>query len=155
MEDLKKKGRRRNRRMDRENFGDFELNLTVPPIVKEWARVNNKVLRFVNDEKMRVQKLLSQDWDFVKFQGGEIGEGTKAQDIGDAYSVPVGKDDDGKPIRAYLMAKEQDWYDEDQKLKQGRVDEIDSEIRRGLIGKVENAYQPKDGSGKTVTNYEP
>lgn len=147
------KDNRRERRMDRKNFGDYNRNLTVPDDVIKWAESNNKVLRFCNDNKANLQKRLRQDWDFVRYQGGEIGEGDNPQELGSYYAVTVGSSENGEPMKSYLMCKEKDWYDEDQKLKQKEIDQVDDEIRQGGIGKVENRYQPKDGSGRTITRY--
>lgn len=148
----KKERIRRERRMDRKDFGDFNRNLTVPDEVQTWAKNNNKVLRFCNDDGANLTKRTRQDWDFVSYQGGKVGEKDNSQNLGDAYSVVVGKTDSGSPITAYLMCKEKDWYEDDQKMKQEVVDEVDNEIKAGRIGKVEKSYQPKDGAGRALTN---
>ena len=144
---------RRERRMNREDFGDSNLRMTAPRAIKQWAAKNNKVLRFVNDDKARISQLVGQDWDFVKYEEGQIEE--SVQEMGSGYSIVVGNKENGEPLKAYLMAKEKDWYQDDQKMKQQAVDEVDEEIRGGKLVNVEQSYQPKDGSGRTVTKYKP
>lgn len=148
-------GGRRERRMDRKDFGDFNQKLVVPKEVKAWAERNNKTLRFVNDAKARIQQLMNRDWDLVKYQGGQIGIDENTQDIGNCYSLIVGTQETGEPLRAYLMCKEKDWYEDDQKRKQKELDEVDNAIRSGQLAGVENSYQPKDGAGRTMTKYNP
>lgn len=147
--------KRRERRMDRKDFGSFRDPLVVPLAVRDWAKRSNKELRIVNDEKGRISQLLAQDWDFVKYIEGQIGEGETLQDMGEAYSVLVGNKESGEPLMGYLMSKDKDWYKEDQILKQKELDIVDDEIRGGSLGGVESSYQPQDGSGRTVTKYKP
>ena len=146
---------RRERRMDRKDFGSFSQRLVVPAAVKKWAEANNKTLRFSNDVKGRISQLVAQDWDFVKYIDGQIGECESVQEMGDCYSAVVDKLESGEPVKGYLMCKEKDWYEQDQKLKHKEIDEIDEEIRGGRLGGVEKSYQPTDGSGRTVTKYTP
>jgi hypothetical protein len=47
--------------------------------------------------------------------------------------LPVGSNDDGSPIKGVLMRIPQEWYDEDQKLKQKTVDAVDAAIKAGTL----------------------
>lgn len=63
-------------------------------------------------------------------------------------SRPVGVNEAGGALIAYLMEIPQDWYDEDMAREQAKVDEVDRAIRRGGIegepGK-DGRYVPQTG----------
>lgn len=90
--------------------------------------------RWVNDTPGRVQQMTNDDWDKV--------EGRGEQHVGV---------DSGHSVKAVLMRKRKDWYEDDQKEKMKPLDEIDASIRRGahhkepeLAGEV--AYTPGTNS---------
>jgi len=55
-------------------------------------------------------------------------------DMGSRVSVVVGKNEDGSPLRAYLMKIRNEWFVEDQAVAQERVDAVDQQIKRGRLG---------------------
>ena len=77
--------------------------------------------RVINDE-------WSKDPDRVKraMQGGY--EKVEGYD-----QMVVGTNEDGSAIKGTLMRIPQEWYDEDQKVKQREVDMVDEEIGRGKL----------------------
>ena len=95
-------------------------------------------LHWINDYVGRVQQAIAGGYEFVKpeetmvnnfsLSGGEIGTGT---DMGTRVSVVVGKDDNGHPLRAYLMKQRNEWYEEDQAATQDRVDALHEGMRQG------------------------
>jgi hypothetical protein len=60
--------------------------------------------------------------------GDVVGKGT---DLGSRISVVVGKNEDGTPLRAYLMKIRNEWYKEDQLASQERVDAVHEGMRQG------------------------
>ncbi len=91
--------------------------------------------RFVNDDEdsQRVQALWNNDWDFVHDANAEVGDPTsfKEAQMGDTISRHV-----GTGMKAYLMRKPKEWYNEDQKAKQ-------DEITRQEKGMAKQVTSPK------------
>ena len=137
----KKENKERQRRRD-QSLGDFRSRMVVPEKVITWAKKNDRVLRWINDEKARISYAQANDWDFVQFKGGSVGEIEQPGDLGDCYSMIVGRDKSGQDIRAYLMCKRKDWHEADQTEKQKEVDKIDESINAGTAHKqqTENMY---------------
>lgn len=82
-------------------------------------------LRWVRED--RVQQLYAQDWDRVSDKDAK----TDGTGLGSVPEQHGGIDEAGKPYRMVLMSKYKDWFDEDQKKKHAKLDEIDEQIRRG------------------------
>lgn len=88
--------------------------------------------RWANDKGGRIQDLHDEDWDPVKrleAAGGD-GPGTVPQKF-------VGTEA-GKPIKAVLLKKRKEWYDDDQKEKRKPLDEMDKAIRGGTAHQKSN-----------------
>lgn len=148
-ETRKEETKRRQRRRDT-SLGSFKQRMTVPKEVIEWARKNDKTLRWINDERAKIPHAQANDWDFVKYQGGKCGEIEQPSDLGDCYSMVVGREKTGQDIRAYLMCKNKDWYEDDQAEKQKDVDQIDKAINAGKAHQ-----QNTDGQYVKDIKYEP
>jgi len=72
--------------------------------------------------------------------GDPLGSGT---DLGSRVSVVVGKNEDGTPLRAYLMKIREEWFAEDQASSQTRVDSVHEAMRQGkqsVDGDASNRY---------------
>jgi hypothetical protein len=114
-------------RKKRVPLGVHHSKLSVPPELIP----DNKVGRWVNDVDNRVEMAQNGGYEFVasttnaKVGGGHKNENT---DIGGRISKIVGSKN-GKPMRAYLMMINRDWYEEDQAKKQEKVDEVDRAIK--------------------------
>ncbi len=96
-----------------------------------------------------------------KWSGHDPARIQKALDAG--YEVvegvshkTVGTNDDGSPIEGILMRIPQEWYDEDQALKQKDVDRVDEAIMAGTLESKagDNRYIP-DGIKIHSDNREP
>jgi len=85
----------------------------------------------------------------AKRAGYEVVEGTE--------SMAVGTNDDGSPIKGILMRIPQEWFDEDQKLKQKEVDKVDAQIKSGALEKKpgDMRYVPAGGIHITENHAEP
>jgi len=101
----------------------------------------NKVARWVNDWPGRVNNAIQGGYRLVMGDETTIGDETVDlnTDMGMAVSMVVGKNDDGTPLRAYLMVIDKDLYEQDQDEKQKEVDKIDNAIRKG---KLDNQLGP-------------
>lgn len=105
---------RRRRRRERQPLGGMRMRLAV----EERKGFHQ---HWFNDEPGRVQDAHNNDYDHVLDENGE-----KRREL-------VGTDRNGKPLYAYLMEKPEDWYQEDQQLKQAHVDEIDRQIHSATV----------------------
>jgi hypothetical protein len=79
----------------------------------------------------RILKFQQLGWDFVKHGEVTVGEAQvyKTENIGSLVRVPAGRGE-----YQYLMKIKKEWYDEDQKIKQKEVDELE-----GAIGNPQSA----------------
>lgn len=91
--------------------------------------------RWINDHGTRIADAERGGYQFVEDETeiNETGRGSRR-------FVTVGTNEDGSPLKAYLMEIRQEFFDQDQKAKQSKNDEIDAAITRG---QVEGA-QPQD-----------
>jgi len=84
--------------------------------------------RWVNDDKNRVYDLQERGYMFaMDTPSGRIAVGDRKVDAnrqtGSIVSKLVGTDGFGKPLTAYFMLQRLEWYEEDQKFKQEKLDE--------------------------------
>ena len=132
----KSQGKRR-----RVPFGGNRQKLQVEPI-------KGYVLRWFNDVDGRVERALDAGYEFATKEEAEgVGNGELHQentDLGSRVSKVVSRGTD-KVVRAVLMKIKQEWYDEDQQLKENRNRMVDDALRAGQPGGnvVENQYVPK------------
>lgn len=101
--------------------------------------------RWINDKPGRIQKALAGGYQHVT-QVVESDEEKRSENI----SAVVGVNEDGTPMRAFLMEIPQRLYDQDQKAKEAEIAKIDDTIRRGNVRKADpkdrNAfYVPSEG----------
>lgn len=100
--------------------------LAVP---EEMLDRENFVYRWANDKDNRLADLTqNDDYEFVKVPGD--GEGTP-------FTRNVGTHE-GKPLKAYLLQKPKRYHEADRKEKQGRIDAMEDEIRRGGTAHLKN-----------------
>jgi hypothetical protein len=101
------------------------------------------VRRWVNDIGGRAGEFEAAGYNFVAEADAN------SSDVGSRISQVVGSQDNGQPMRAYLMEKPKEWYDEDQREKQAlTVDRTEEAIKRGNVeGNVgaEGRYVPTQG----------
>jgi hypothetical protein len=89
------------------------------------------VYRIVNDTGDRVQQLMDAGYEIVEANAVQVGdkrinsaspEGTQAQ-------VSV-----GGGVKAFVMRQKQEWYDEDQRAKHARANELEDNIKQSASG---------------------
>lgn len=143
-----KQTRQRRRRRDNGDFSAVGRKLHVDPSMKD----PNFTYRWINGDEARVQNLtVHDDWDFVTrdmLENPQM-EADNA-DIGTRVSRPVGKDENGKAVSAYLVRKPREFHEEDARKKRAAIDATVSDLRRGVVNDPQalsgdKAYVPQGG----------
>jgi len=98
----------------------------------------------------RINRALEAGYEFVtRDKAGKIGTAGEDsnQNMGGRVSRRVGTNDDGSAITGYFMAIKQEYYDEDQALKQAEIDKVDAQIHKGKYEANQNdkRYTPSEG----------
>jgi len=118
-------------------FNTHNLRLPLPDL-------DGFVCRYFNDEEGRINRALDAGYEFVnpiEFRSFKQASNVAPNnDLGSRISVLVGFDDQGEPLRAYLMKLKSELYEEDQVRKQERLDEIDESIKFGRMGDPQGSY---------------
>ena len=96
------------------------------------------VYRIVNDIDDRIQTMKEIGYEIVTTQGITVGDNRIANPTQEGSPVQISV---GQGIKAYVMRQKQEWFDEDQKTKQSKIDELEGSIKKdaessGLQGKV-------------------
>lgn len=129
-------------RKTRVPFGNFRSKLQVTEGIKGY------VLRWFNDQDGRIEQAVDGGYEFVSpDEVSGIGQGELHQENSDvnARVSKIVSRGATNPIRAYLMKIKKEWYDEDQRAKEGRNQMIDDALRRGEPGGnvVDRQYVPR------------
>ncbi len=99
-------------------------------------------LRWVNDSPGRIYEAQESYYQFVSPEeiGAEKSEDGKVKRL-------VGKNEDGSALFAFLMKIKQEYYDEDEILRNQAQDNFDKQIKAGRLDEKsgENRYVPKQG----------
>jgi len=95
--------------------------------------------RFVNDSGGRLQILQEAGYELVKDDSISVGDGRiTASDLGSVKGVIS---NDGS--KAYLMRIKKEFYEEDQKAKQDRINEQENAMKKeassGMYGSIKNS----------------
>lgn len=102
--------------------------------------------RWVNDDGTRMHDLtVNDDWEIVENRSGTMKpDGTG---MGAEVAVPVGRGENGRPLRAVLLRKRKDWYDDDERAKQRRIDDVEAGLKVGAVPGADGdkTYVPKEG----------
>lgn len=104
--------------------------------------------RWVNDDgKGRLQNAKAGGYTFVEDPDLRVGEDDGASKSDSRVSRIVGRRDDGKPLRAFLMEIPSELFKQDQASKQAALDEMDRAIRKGRVRSdgEEHRYVPEQG----------
>lgn len=130
--DEEKRGPGRPRKLERRRKGSVGQIRTKLTVDEAMLDRNTYEYRFVNDDGGRVAQMSSQDdWDLVQGPSKAVAE--SGTDLGASVSMVVGKDESGQPMRAYLMRKRKEWYDEDKAEAQALIDRKMQQIKRGPV----------------------
>lgn len=98
----------------------------------------NYVYRIVNDSGDRINEFLDAGYELVDEDSVKVGDKrvNKASAEGTKSQISVGQGQ-----KAFVMRIRKEWYDEDQAIKQQRVDQLEATIKEkaldGTYGKLE------------------
>lgn len=116
-------------------------------ILTVWKKKPDKEYRWVINRDDRLYRFKQAGWEFVTDANLEVGEPTVNADkeLGTVIVKKTGGDE------LYLMCIDKEWYDEDQKIKQERVDGTEQAMYEqlnsssdGRYGEVKIGYNPSD-----------
>lgn len=95
----------------------------------------------VNDSRRNLQEYQEAGYEFVTHPV-TIGDEkvTASRDKDGKVSKIVGTDQQGKPIRAYLMRIKQEWYNEDMEAFNKNVDASEADMKRQLNSEEDGRY---------------
>lgn len=112
---------------------EARLNLEVPDHVRDKLAAEGLTPRWVNDTKGRVQHLTTRD-DYDK--------------VDEVEPVRVGTADDGSAIFAHLLAKRNDFIDEDRRTADQRRREIEqAQVKGGKTVGADGELREIEGQG--------
>lgn len=98
----------------------------------------NYVYRIINDSADRVAEFMEAGYELVANESVKVGDKrvNKSSAEGSVSQLSVGQGQ-----KAYVVRIKKEWYDEDQRLKQVRVNELEAATRNkaldGTYGKLE------------------
>lgn len=104
--------------------------------------------RWVNDVPGRMDKLYREDWDVVSDRDGLLKD--ESADAGAKVSVHAGVQKDNSPMRAVLMRKPRELFNDDVTAAQRRIDETEAAMSMSGERKMDGGYDP-DGKGLRLT----
>lgn len=134
-----------SRKLEKEKQRKVRVPLGVPRSKLSAPQIQGYSTRWINDTTGRLQNAEAGGYEFVyeRELDGQAGN----TDLGEKVSRIVGRNEDGSPLRAFLMKIKETWYREDQRTKQRKVDDIDAAIRRGKLNEQpdDKRYVPKEG----------
>jgi hypothetical protein len=111
-------------------------------------------LYWENDEAGKIEELLYQGFDFVA--PGEVRRGSELvsdMDLSNRISRYVGKNEDGSPLRAYLLKCPDEIWNARELAGQRLTDARDYEIRNGRMKPQDShEYVPKGYESSLATN---
>lgn len=109
------------------SIGDMPKRLDVP---ESGLDRKDFSYRLVNDTPGRVERLTKDDtWDVVPEVGGR------------KMDFHADRNTDGSSMRAVLLRKPRDWYEEDQQAKQARIEREMTQIKQGRVRNESGAEQ--------------
>lgn len=125
------------------------IPMSVPVQRLEAPEIPGYHLHWFNGTPERIQRALDGGYEFVderdiKINNVSLGaESTKSgnTDMGSQVSVVSGSEvgRDGQPMRMILMKIKQEWYEEDQKLVEGRNAQVADALTGGMLGSEKDA----------------
>jgi hypothetical protein len=143
---------RQQREQSRENAEPRRerIPVGVPRLKLDGGQRQGFVRRWVNDDGNRLQDFQAGGYEFVMNQLPAGSDITARESTDSRVSRVVGTKADGSPLTAYLMEIRRDWYEEDQAAKQKRLDDQESQMRRGEDSQGgapgrDGRYVPRDG----------
>ena len=127
-------------RMEIQKEARTRIPMSVPRAKLSTPELPGFHSHWLNDYPGRILQAQAAGYDFVSQEealitmpdlaGSLVGAGT---DMGSRVSLVVGRNDDGSPLRAYLMKLPIELYKEDQAVAQEHVDNIHDAMQQGKL----------------------
>lgn len=137
----REKSENKQGRRDRVPFGGHRRRLHVS------YKQDGYVYRWFNDVQDRIQRALDAGYEFVqKKEAGQVGDpdaGNRPDGLDSRVSKRVNEN-----LTCYLMKIKEEYWSEDQEIKQKEADAIDEAIFGGGADKVPNSYGLKIKYGR-------
>ena len=133
-------------RTRRRRFGEDDEGVDFNLWVDKSALDPTYQYRWVNDQRGRIKKLEGQDWDLVAEADVNFPTDRHAD-------IAAGKSED---MRTRLMRKPRDWFNDDHKRKQQRIDDQMAAAARGEQVLQERGQKGENLGGLSAQNaYKP
>lgn len=147
--------RRNENRRKRTPLGVPRLKMNLDSETMARLKAEKKVPRWVNDTDTRIQDAIAGDYEFLTIDAkvGDKEEEVERQKI----SKVVGRNKDGSPMRAYLMAIPEEYHESDQQAKEEINKKVDEAVRGGTpTGLGHHGVDPsRGGSYVKSVDYKP
>lgn len=145
------KARRQDRRK-RVPFGISRQKLNLDAAIDARLKKAELRPRWINDDESgRIAGAMEGGYDFVEADKDTVvGDEQQEKDL--RIRKVVGKTREGKPQYAYLMAIKEEYYQEDQALKEAENAKVDEAIRGGKPQGVKDHGIPAEHGGTYVKN---
>ena len=117
-------------RRKRNHFGTQRLKMDIDPETKRRLKAEGKVPVWINDTGSRLNDALDGDYTFEHAE--EVGNNKEAREQEDTRRMlRVGTRKHGEPLNAYLMSIPEEYYAEDQAIKEEENVAVDRAIKGG------------------------
>jgi len=127
------------------------IPMSVPRLRMSTPEIPGFHTHWLNDSRGRLQQALAAGYEFVTAEEAAVTSSDLAgdpidtgSDLGSRISMPVGMDEYGRPLRAYLMKIREEWYKADQAAHHERVEAIHDSMERARMEVQGLAEDPKD-----------
>ena len=118
------------------------IPMSVPVRKLEVPDIPGYHLHWFVSNPTRLQRALDAGYEYVdarEMKLNPVGLGSTTThggntDLGSQVSIVSGSDEEGQPERLVLMKIKQEWYEEDQKIAQERVDSVAAALNSGTTG---------------------
>jgi hypothetical protein len=140
-------------RTERIPFGVPKKKMNIDEETRK--RLGTRVPRWINDTDTRIVDAQGGGYDFI--ENVKLGDAKEESDKDRRVRKQVGKNKDGSPKYAYLMAIPEKFYKEDQKAKEAINAKVDQAIKGGSPQGLQNHGVNPNSGGAYVKNiqYEP
>ena len=148
---------RQQDRTERIPFGVAKKKMNLDPVTTQKLKSRGLRPRWINDEDHgnRLAEAQRGGYEFIESDGSEaLGDSKEAQEQNKRIRKLVGSNKDGSAKYAYLMAIKEEWYQEDQQLKEERNARVDEAVMGGRPQGTQPHNIPRESGGTYVKNIE-
>ncbi|MCX8125831.1 MAG: hypothetical protein N3E40_01625 [Dehalococcoidia bacterium] len=120
--------------MDKKPERRERVPLGIPRLKMQFPERPGYVRRIINDKPGRLEDAVAAGWQFVTYEtpGYEDLSTATTAGLDSRVSRVVGVNDDGSPMRGYLMEIPEEIYNRDQELKEQFLRQKETGMRSGV-----------------------